>query len=73
MARRTFTCLGFEDEAATLWSTTLARGAGWSKNPVGRQITDRRALVRARAWLPNVYPLRDCSQSQVFVDEGVES
>jgi len=30
--------------AATLWSTALACGAGRSKNPVGRQVTDGRVL-----------------------------
>ena len=55
--------------AATLQSTALARGAGRSKNPVGRQVTDGRALTRARVRLPGEYPLRDRSRSQVFVDE----
>jgi hypothetical protein len=53
--------------AATLWSTALARGAGGSKNPVGRQVTDGRALTRAHARLPGEYLLRDCSRSQVFL------
>ncbi len=56
--------------AATLQLTALARGAGGSKNPVGRQVTDGRALARAHAWLPGEYPLRDRSRSQVFVNEG---
>jgi hypothetical protein len=56
--------------AATLRSTALARGAGGSKNPVGRQVTDGRALARTRVRLPSVYPLRDRSRSQVFLDEG---
>jgi len=56
--------------ATTLRSTALARGAGGSKYPVGRQVTDGRALTRARVRLPSVYPLRDHSRSQVFVDEG---
>jgi len=55
--------------ATALWSTALARGAGGCRNPVGRQVTDWRALARARARLLGVYPLRDCSWSQVFVDE----
>ena len=55
--------------AATLRSTALARGAGGSKNPVRRQVTDGRALTRARVWLLGEYPLRDRSRSQVFVDE----
>ena len=55
--------------AATLRSTALARGTDGCKNPVGRQVTDWRALARARAQLPGIYPLRDCSRSQVFVNE----
>ena len=38
--------------AATLRSTALARGAGGSKNPVGCQVTDGRALTHVRIRLP---------------------
>jgi len=48
---------------ATLRLTALACGAGGSKNPVGCQVTDERALTRTRVRLPGVYPLRDRSRS----------
>jgi len=56
--------------AATTWSTALARDVGGRKILAERQGTYWRALARARARLPSVYPLRDHSRSQVFVNEG---
>ena len=55
--------------AATLWSTALACGTGGSQNPVRCQVTDGRALTRARVRLPGVYPLRDRSRSQVVNED----
>ncbi len=56
--------------AVTTWSTALARDVGGKKIFAERQGTYWRVLTRARARLPSVYPLRDHSQSQVFVEEG---
>jgi hypothetical protein len=56
--------------ATTLRSTALARDGGSWKKLAKRQGPCWRALVRAPARLPSVYPLTDCSRSQVFVDEG---
>ena len=56
--------------AATTWSTALARNVGSRKIPTKHQGAYWRALACARARLPSVYPLRDHSRSQVFVDEG---
>ncbi len=39
-ARQTFNRLDFGDNATTLWSTALARDAGGSKIPAGRQGTN---------------------------------
>ena len=56
--------------AVTTWLTALARDVGGRKILAERQGTFWRALARARAPLPSVYPLRDHSRSQVFVDKG---
>ena len=56
--------------AATTWSMALACDVGGREILAKRQGTYWRALARARTRLPSVYPLRDHSQSQVFVEEG---
>ena len=56
--------------AMTLWSTALARDIGSRKKLAECQGTDLRVLGRTRARFPSVYPLRDCSRSQFFIDEG---
>jgi hypothetical protein len=57
--------------AATTWSTALACNVGSRKKLAKRQGPSCwRALTHARARLPSIYPLRDRSRSQVFVDEG---
>ena len=56
--------------AATIWSTALARDGGSWKELAERRGPCWCVLVRARTRLPSVYPLRDRSRSQVFVDEG---
>ena len=60
--------------AATLRSTALARNVGGRIILAKHPGTCWRALARARATqLPSVYPPRDCSLSQVFVDKGVDN
>ena len=56
--------------ATTIWSTALARDGGSWKELAERRGPCWCVLVRARTRLPSVYPLRDRSRSQVFVDEG---
>jgi hypothetical protein len=59
--------------ATTLRSTALARNGGSWEKLTERRGPCRRALVRARLWLPSKYPRGDRSQSQFFVDEGVSN
>ena len=56
--------------AATIWSTALARDVGSRKKLAERQGTDLLVLARTRAQFPSVYPLRDRSRSQFFVNKG---
>jgi len=56
--------------AATTWSTALACDVGGRKILAESQGTYLPALACARAQFPGVHPLRDHSQSQVFMDEG---
>jgi len=56
--------------AAIIWSMALARDVGSRKKLAERQETDLLVLARTQAQFPSEYPLRDCSRSQFFVDEG---